>query len=162
MAAGTQSLLVHADGTRATVAGAPVENIAGAFLDLAVATGRPIVPLRFVGGLPMTPVTERLDFPVGLGRQALVVGRPVLAETLRALPLKARKQAVLEGFRALDAVVDEPSGADAALCQALGRPEGTFLGEADAAAVIGAVLRASPRASEALETWLAAWRVRPG
>ncbi|MFM2161917.1 MAG: hypothetical protein RLZZ383_1429, partial [Pseudomonadota bacterium] len=100
MAEGTQSLLVHADGTRATVAGAPVENIAGAFLDLAVATGRPIVPLRFVGGLPTTPVTERLDFPVGLGRQALVVGRPILAETLRALPLKARKQAVLEGFRA--------------------------------------------------------------
>jgi hypothetical protein len=68
----------------------------------------------------------------------------------------------LEGFRALDAVVDEPSGADAALCRALGHPEGAFVGEADAAAVIGAVLRASPRASDALETWLAAWRSRAG
>jgi 3-hydroxymyristoyl/3-hydroxydecanoyl-(acyl carrier protein) dehydratase/1-acyl-sn-glycerol-3-phosphate acyltransferase len=158
LAAGTQSLLVHAEGTRATVAGARVETISGAFVDLAVATDRPIVPLRFLGGLPSEPVAARLDFPVGLGQQTLVLGRPIEAAQLRALPLKARKQAVLDGFAALEHLPDTPTPPDVKACEALGRPEGQFVGPDDAARVLDAVLRSSPRASAALTAWLSAWR----
>ncbi|MGC4120673.1 MAG: 1-acyl-sn-glycerol-3-phosphate acyltransferase [Myxococcales bacterium] len=99
--AGAHSAMVHVEGTRALSARAPVAKMSGAFLDMAVATGTPVVPVRFVGGLPVEPVAERLEFPSGLGRQDFVIGEPITAERLAAMNYKERKEHVIAAINAL-------------------------------------------------------------
>ncbi len=96
-----KSLLVHVEGTRATSARARVATLSTVFLDLAVEADVPVVPLRFVGGLPDEPVATRLEFPVGYGRQDFFFGRPIAPDELRALPLADRKRRVLDAINAL-------------------------------------------------------------
>ncbi|MFT4621368.1 MAG: 3-oxoacyl-(acyl-carrier-protein) synthase/3-hydroxymyristoyl [Myxococcota bacterium] len=92
---GTRSLMVHVEGTRSLECRSPVTTLSGVFTDLAIAHDVPIVPVRLWGGLPVSPTARRLDFPVGLGQQDILVGRPIEAAELRGLPLKARKDRVL-------------------------------------------------------------------
>jgi hypothetical protein len=47
---GGQSVMVHIEGTRALTCRAPLVKMSGIFLDLALETGTPVVPVRFVGG----------------------------------------------------------------------------------------------------------------
>lgn len=106
--AGERSLMVHVEGTRSQVAGDPVRQVSGVFLDLAAKLGIPVVPVRFTGGLPATPADARLEFPVGDGQQDIHVGAPLMPDTLGALPLKARKQAVIDAINALGPAQDAP------------------------------------------------------
>jgi hypothetical protein len=69
--------------------------------------GAPIVPVRFVGGLPREPLEERLHVPVGHGSQDYVFGRPIFPEELEAVPYAQRRQLVLDAINAL-----EPTAAD--------------------------------------------------
>ena len=57
-AARANSLLVHVEGKHALQAGEPVEVVSTSLIDLAVANGMPIVPLRFAGGLPVARVAN--------------------------------------------------------------------------------------------------------
>jgi hypothetical protein len=75
--------------------------MSSAFIDMALATGAPIIPVRFVGGLPVEESAVRLEFPVGYGRQDYWLGRPILAEDLAALPYKDRKAAVISAINGL-------------------------------------------------------------
>ncbi|MCA9492619.1 MAG: hypothetical protein KC621_21950, partial [Myxococcales bacterium] len=43
----------------------------------------------------------RIEFPVGLGRQDIWLGRPILPETLAAMAYKDRKQVVIDAINAL-------------------------------------------------------------
>ncbi|MEM1343865.1 MAG: 1-acyl-sn-glycerol-3-phosphate acyltransferase [Pseudomonadota bacterium] len=92
------SLMVHAEGTRARACRQPVARLSSAILDLAVAWALPVVPVRFTGGLPVTPAPATLDFPLGFARQRIHLGRPLLSEALAPLPTGARRQAVLEAL----------------------------------------------------------------
>ena len=47
------SLLIHVEGAHALRAGQPVEVVSTSLIDLAVARGIAIVPVRFAGGLPV-------------------------------------------------------------------------------------------------------------
>ena len=70
-------------------------------IDLAVPNNMPIVPLRFLGGVPLEPVTEPLAFPPGYGKQDFLIGAALLPETMSGLPSAARRVAVpgaLNGF----------------------------------------------------------------
>jgi 3-hydroxymyristoyl/3-hydroxydecanoyl-(acyl carrier protein) dehydratase len=89
------SLLVHVEGKHARQAGQPVEVVSTSLIDLAVAKGVPIVPLRFAGGLPVEPATEPLAFPLGYAKQDFWIGAPMLPQELVALSSAARKAAVL-------------------------------------------------------------------
>jgi hypothetical protein len=75
--------------------------MSSAFIDLALAVGAPIIPVRFVGGLPVEEVGARLEFPVGFGRQDYWIGTPILPERLAAMPYKDRKATVLAAMNAL-------------------------------------------------------------
>ena len=99
-----KSLLVHVEGTRSTTCSRPVERVGSAFVDLAVDAGLPIVPVRFAGGLPVEELRQRLDFPVGLGRQRILLGAPIEASDLAGLPLKPRVEHVR---RALNTIAPE-------------------------------------------------------
>lgn len=106
---GVRSVLVHVEGTRALRGRQPVETISAIWADLAIESGSAIVPLRFCGGLPAAGVGERQEFPVGFGRQSLVLGRPLLAAELSPLSLADRKARILETLADLEPHDLEPS-----------------------------------------------------
>jgi 3-hydroxymyristoyl/3-hydroxydecanoyl-(acyl carrier protein) dehydratase/1-acyl-sn-glycerol-3-phosphate acyltransferase len=89
------SLLVHVEGTRQTVTGAPIEKVSSVWADLAVERGWPVVPVAFRGGLCGT----RTDLP--LGPQVHLVGAPIAAEVLAALPYAERRQRIAAAINAL-------------------------------------------------------------
>jgi hypothetical protein len=99
--------MVHIEGTRSLDCTSPVQKMSGAFLDMAIAVGAPIVPVRFVGGLPTEPLVSRLEFPLGLGRQDIYFGAPIEPHVVERLHYGARKEFVLGAINALG-----PSNAD--------------------------------------------------
>ena len=98
--------MVHVEGTRAHSARHRVTKMSGVFCDLAIGAGVPVVPVRFSGGLPIEPVAEKLEYPVGMGRQDYWLGTPILPEELAALPYKARIERVTAAIGALGADPD--------------------------------------------------------
>ncbi|MCA9535342.1 MAG: 1-acyl-sn-glycerol-3-phosphate acyltransferase, partial [Myxococcales bacterium] len=96
-----KSLMVHVEGTRALLARQPVATMSGVFIDLALTANVHVVPVRFAHGLPIEPLAERLEYPVGMGRQAYHLGAPIAPDELRALTYKARSERVLEAINRL-------------------------------------------------------------
>lgn len=96
-----RSVMVHVEGTRSLTCRKPVEKMSGAFIDMALAVGAPIVPVRFVGGLPAEPLERRLEFPLGMGRQDLHLGEPLMPERLAGLHYGARKELVVAAINSL-------------------------------------------------------------
>ena len=119
MRAGAKSAMVHVEGTRSLACGRPVEKMSSAFIDMALAVGAPIIPVRFVGGLPVEELGTRLEFPVGFGRQDYWIGTPILPERLAAMPYKDRKATVLAAMNALgpELADERPSAPDPAFEQ---------------------------------------------
>lgn len=102
----THSLLAHVQGTRSLRAGEPITQVSAALLDFALRCDLPIVPVRFVGGLPRTPVAQRLEFPVGFGRQRYIVGRALSPAELAALHLRDRKAFVIDALNRTGPTLD--------------------------------------------------------
>jgi acyl transferase domain-containing protein/3-hydroxymyristoyl/3-hydroxydecanoyl-(acyl carrier protein) dehydratase/1-acyl-sn-glycerol-3-phosphate acyltransferase len=98
---GERSAMVHIEGTRSLSCRTKTTKLSSALVDIALAANVPIVPLRFVGGLPVEPALERLEFPVGFGKQTYFLGAPISPETLSSLPLRERKDFVLDALNAL-------------------------------------------------------------
>jgi 1-acyl-sn-glycerol-3-phosphate acyltransferase len=96
-----KSVMVHVEGTRSLACRQPVQKMSSSFIDMALAIGAPIVPVRLVGGLPVTPLETRIEFPIGMGRQDYWLGRPLMPELLAKLPLKERKDVVIAAMNAL-------------------------------------------------------------
>jgi 1-acyl-sn-glycerol-3-phosphate acyltransferase len=117
-----KSVMVHVEGTRALACRQPVLKMSSAFIDMALAVGAPIVPVRFVGGLPVASLSTRLEFPVGFGRQDYWIGSPLWPAQLKALPLKSRKSAVITAINSLGPPVmtETPSAGDATFADAVG------------------------------------------
>jgi 1-acyl-sn-glycerol-3-phosphate acyltransferase len=120
LAAGTKSVMVHVEGTRSLTCRKPVIKMSGAFLDMAIATNAPVVPVRFVGGLPVEPLEKRIEYPIGMGQQDILLGRPLLPEQLAALPYKERKELVIGAINALGPsnAEEAPIGGDRELAAA--------------------------------------------
>ncbi len=96
-----RSLLVHVDGTRAKRSGAPVRAVTSVLIDLAVANGMLVVPVRFAGGLPCEEGRERFEFPCGFGQQDYFIGEAIQPETLKSLPYARRGVFVSESINRL-------------------------------------------------------------
>ncbi len=101
MARGERSVLVHVEGTRSLSCREGVKELSGTLLDLALQVGVPVVPVRFAGGLPVEPLAERLEFPVGFARQDYWLGRPLLPEELASLSYGERRAAVIDAINSL-------------------------------------------------------------
>jgi len=114
MADGGKSLMVHVEGTRSLACRSPVTRMSSTFIDMAIAIGAPIIPVRLVGGLPVEPVEERLEFPVDYGRQDFWLGAPLMPEMLASLPLKERRDLVLAAMNTLgpDLSTETPQSGD--------------------------------------------------
>jgi 1-acyl-sn-glycerol-3-phosphate acyltransferase len=98
MAATGRSLLVHVEGTRSLSCRVPVQKLSGTFIELAVEQRRPIVPVRFYGGLPVAPLDQRAELPVGMGKQDIYLGALLTPESLGPLTYGARREKVLEAL----------------------------------------------------------------
>ena len=101
MATVGRSVMVHIEGTRSFECRTPVQKMSGAFIDMAMKVNAPIVPVRFVGGLPAEPLEKRTEFPVGMGTQDIWFGRPLLPEELSGMPYGERKKVVINAINGL-------------------------------------------------------------
>jgi 1-acyl-sn-glycerol-3-phosphate acyltransferase len=112
-----RSVMVHVEGTRSLECRSKVTKMSGTFIDMAIAVGRPIVPVRFVGGLPPDPLDARLEFPLGMAKQDYYFGAPIPPEELERLSYKARIDRVLSAINALGPsnAVEQPNAGDASL-----------------------------------------------
>jgi hypothetical protein len=95
------SVFLHVEGRLGLSCRHPVKALSSVFIDLALAANMPIVPVRFVGGLPVKEMETTLDFPVGYGKQDYYVGRPILPEELAALPYAERRKSVIKAINSL-------------------------------------------------------------
>ena len=101
MKQGNHSFFIHADGTRSTSCLDTTSKVSSVFLDLALEMGIPVVPVRFTGGLPITPINGKAEVPHGQGAQDYWIGEPLEAEFLTGLALKERIAAVLGAINTL-------------------------------------------------------------
>lgn len=106
------SAMVHVEGTRALSCRVPVQRMSGTLIDMALAVRCPIIPVRFVGGLPVVPAAERLDFPLAMGRQDILLGRPIEPDELAGLSYLDRTRTVIAAINGLG----PPSTAEQPLC----------------------------------------------
>ncbi|MEL7372134.1 MAG: hypothetical protein AAFN74_24625, partial [Myxococcota bacterium] len=81
---------------------------------LAMAVDLPVTPVRFVGGLPTTPVETKLEFPFGMGKQDYYIGRPMMPEELASLSYKARVERVIDAINSLGPTNEVPKAPDPA------------------------------------------------
>jgi acyl transferase domain-containing protein/3-hydroxymyristoyl/3-hydroxydecanoyl-(acyl carrier protein) dehydratase len=102
-----RSVMVHIEGTRSLDCTTKVEKMSGAFLDMAMAVDAPVVPIRFVGGLPRQTLQKRLEFPIGMGQQDIWIGRPILPEQLQNMHYGERKRLVIDSINSLGPAPDD-------------------------------------------------------
>jgi 3-hydroxymyristoyl/3-hydroxydecanoyl-(acyl carrier protein) dehydratase len=95
------SVFLHVEGKLGLSCRNPVRGLSSVFVDLALAEYLPIVPVRFVGGLPIAQMKGTLDFPVGYCKQDYYVGRPIMPDELRTLTYAQRRRLVIEAINNL-------------------------------------------------------------
>jgi 1-acyl-sn-glycerol-3-phosphate acyltransferase len=146
------SLMVHVEGTRSLHCREPVSRISSVFLDLAAEHDVPIVPVRFMGGLPVTstPGAKRLDFPLGLGRQDIYIGRPIPQAALRDHLLADSKRMILAAINGVgpDLAVETPNPPDPAFAERVAAAQ-VFVPNRSVAAV-AATIAADPEVGASL------------
>ncbi len=115
------SVFVHVEGELGLGCRCRVRRLSTVFLDLAQELSVPIVPVRLAGGLPVAPLDAPIDFPVGYGKQAYHLGRPVLPEQLEGKPLARRRDLVLAALNGTgpDMGLEEPAPSDKAFTMAV-------------------------------------------
>ena len=116
LAIGSHSFFVHTDGTRAQSCRPPTTRCSSVFLDLALELDLPIVPVRFTGGLPVTPIAGKAEFPHDHATQEYWIGEPIEPDALRAMPLRDRVEHVLSAINGLSGsnAVEQPNAPDPA------------------------------------------------
>jgi GNAT superfamily N-acetyltransferase len=95
------SIMVHAAGTRERSCRDRTERVSSILIDLALDLELPIVPVHFAGGLPVEPVDDKLEFPVGHGSQDYRLGAPITPDELAELHYAARRDRILEAIESL-------------------------------------------------------------
>ncbi len=116
LASGRRGFFVHTAGTRSQGCREPLRTISSLFLDLALELELPIVPVRFSGGLPVEPISGKLEFPIAHCAQEYTIGAPILPETLRGLAYGERGRHVLSAMNSLGAPLEheQPNAPDRA------------------------------------------------
>jgi len=101
LASGTRFLFVHPQGTRGQSCRESVTKISSIFLDMAIELDIPIVPVNISGGLPVEPISGKLEFPFEHARQDYTIGTPIPARELATLGYKERSHRVLGALNSL-------------------------------------------------------------
>jgi 1-acyl-sn-glycerol-3-phosphate acyltransferase len=114
LASGRRAFFVHPAGTRSQRCREPMSKISSLFLDLALELELPIVSVRFAGGLPVEPISGKLEFPIGHCDQDYIIGAPISPDELRDLAYAERGRHVLDAMNALGPALEheEPNIGD--------------------------------------------------
>jgi 1-acyl-sn-glycerol-3-phosphate acyltransferase len=139
--AGHCSMLVHVNGTRSLQAREPVSIASTALLGAAISAGVDIVPVSFRGGLPLLPLSKKLEFPIAYGKQDILVGKALAADQLSKLSAVEQKQVVLEAINGLQPALEKemPGPSDSSFSDAVSQAMSRFDGN-EVAAVLWVVL----------------------
>jgi len=108
---GRHSVMIHAEGRRAYADGEEIQKLSGVWIDMAVNAGVPILPVRFLGGLPKVSENVKYDFPKDYGRQSVFVGRALSPEELARRPYAERAKIAREAINRLGRETFAQSGA---------------------------------------------------
>jgi 1-acyl-sn-glycerol-3-phosphate acyltransferase len=137
------SLLVHVEGTRRrSAARGRVQAMQPFWTDLAVAQGLAVVPVRFVGGLPVEDLGVKQEVPVGHGRQIIRLGPAIAAGELAALAPGARLSRVRAAINDLsDNRTEQPGAPDPEFSAAVDRWVARSGGDVPTTAILMAFLR---------------------
>jgi acyl carrier protein len=143
LAGGRWSLHLAVEGARERQARYRLRELSMVWLDLALKLGLPVVPVRFLGGLPLEDPGHAQDLPLDFGSQSIFFGTPILPAELAELAPQARRERVLEALNALGSPADEvPHPADLEFAHLVGHWI-EFSGCAGIAAVVLACLERS-------------------
>lgn len=107
LAGGRWSLHLAVEGARERQARHRLRELSMVWLDLASRQGLPVVPVRFLGGLPLEDPGHAQDLPLGFGSQSIFFGAPILPAELDGLAPQARRERVLEALNTLGSPADE-------------------------------------------------------
>ena len=102
------SLLVHVAGTRSLSFRQPIKDVSAVFIDLAIKLNIPLIPVKFVGGLPVKPLTTRLEFPFRYTHQDYYLGKAIHPQTLQSLGNLERKELILQQLNSLGVDTKHP------------------------------------------------------
>lgn len=106
------SAVLAADGERQATEQQATLRAGSSFVDLGQSFGVPIVPVRFVWGLPALAAGHRHVWPAGFAPQRYIVGPPLMPEDLNGQSLPERCERVR---RAIDALWRPPPPGQAAV-----------------------------------------------
>ena len=101
------SLFMHTEGKLGLSCRKPVKKLSSVFMDFALDINLPIVPVRFVGGLPIEDMESTLDFPIGYTKQDYYIGRSIMPETLKNIPYADRSKLVIKAINELGSPLEE-------------------------------------------------------
>ncbi len=149
MERGERSFFAHTAGTRSQRAGDPVHRLSSVFVDIAVHHSLPMVPVRFVAGLPLDPIEGKLEFPYRHTSQLYFVGSPIQPERLAGLPYKERRDLVLTALNSTGPALDtDAPGAPDALFEQRVDAWRARTGAGEVEAVFFCILQEVPEPSE--------------
>ncbi len=101
------SILIHVEGTRALSCRHSTSILSRQIVKLALSQNVPVVPVRFVGGLPIAESDTRLEFPVNFGSQDYYLGSPIFPDELKGLNYKKQKKIILNAINELGGSPDK-------------------------------------------------------
>ena len=77
-----RSLLVHVEGWREVHEGQRIHMMSRDLMEVTRRLRRPVIPVRFSGGLPAAPVGYKFHLPYRMGRLAITMAPPIEPESL--------------------------------------------------------------------------------
>ncbi len=96
-----RSIVIHVEGHLALSCRTPVKRLSSRIVELAIEHDIPLVPVKFVGAVPVEPLEIGLWFPVGFGEQEIVIGQAITPESLRQANLRERRDRVVAAINEL-------------------------------------------------------------
>ena len=133
---GDSSLLVHVEGWREVHEGQRIHLMSRDLMDTTLRLARPIVPVRFSGGLPARPLGYKFHLPYRMGRLRIAMGAAIEPRALAETPPSRRRRQVLDAINAM------------------APPEGVYAGRANAALSKRCLRRHIEGGSSALKCFL--------
>ncbi|MGA1869675.1 MAG: beta-ketoacyl synthase N-terminal-like domain-containing protein [bacterium] len=101
------SLLIHIEGTRSLVCGNPVKKLSSVLIDLSINRDMPIIPVRFIGGLPREGNTIKMELPYRMGQQDYYIGKAIMPDQLACQVYADRKRFILKKINTLGPSLEE-------------------------------------------------------
>ncbi len=131
-----RSLLMHVEGWREYHEGQRIHMMSRDLTEVTLRLRRPVVPVRFSGGLPAASLGHKFHLPYRMGRLAIEMAPPIAPGALAATPSAAQRRRILGAINAM------------------APPEGVYAGRANPALAKRCLRRHLETGSSALKCFL--------